>query len=103
MILLPNSKRLSPNIVHSVKGYVRGRVQGVGFRYFVRNTAQMHGLNGYARNLPDGRVEFLLQGEAVAVERVIEQIRSGPRHARVEELRLEAPQDQPLQTGFITR
>ena len=53
--------------MHSVRGYVRGRVQGVGFRYFVRRAAEMHGLCGYAVNLADGRVEFLLQGDAEAV------------------------------------
>ena len=72
----------------SVKGHVRGHVQGVGFRYFVRSVAHRHGLGGYALNLADGRVEFLLQGEADHIEQVIEQIRSGPRHARVDEVSL---------------
>jgi len=57
--------------MHSIKGTVHGRVQGVGFRYFVRTVAQRHGLCGYAQNLADGRVEFLLQGEADAVEQAI--------------------------------
>jgi len=72
----------------SVRGYVRGHVQGVGFRYFVRNLAHRYGLGGYALNLADGRVEFLLQGETDHIETVIEQIRSGPRHARVDEVSL---------------
>ena len=56
----------------SVKGFVRGRVQGVGFRYFVRSCAQSRELTGYAINLADGRVEFLLQGEPSAIDEVIE-------------------------------
>lgn len=87
----------------SVKGLVSGRVQGVGFRYFVRSSAQMHGLTGYAINLADGRVEFLLQGEMAAIERVIEQIRNGPRHARVDDVTLEQPRESEVYTGFVTR
>jgi len=86
----------------SVKGLVSGRVQGVGFRYFVRSSAQMYGLSGYAINLADGRVEFLLQGEPAAIERVIEQIRTGPRHARVDEVTLEPARDRELLQGFVT-
>ena len=87
----------------SVKGLVSGRVQGVGFRYFVRRSAQMHGLSGYALNLADGRVEFLLQGDLAAIERVIEQIRCGPRHARVDEVTLEPPREREAYTDFVTR
>ena len=97
----------------SVKGHVRGHVQGVGFRYFVRSVAHRHGLGGYALNLADGRVEFLLQGEADHIEQVIEQIRSGPRHARVDEVSLATsreavpreavPQDMVLYDGFDIR
>ena len=72
----------------SVLGHVRGHVQGVGFRYFVRSVAHRHGLGGYVLNLADGRVEFLLQGETDHIETVIEQIRSGPPHARVDEVSL---------------
>lgn len=90
-------------MVNSVRGFVRGRVQGVGFRYFVRSCAQTQGLNGYAINLADGRVEFLLQGDAAAIDRVVAQIRRGPRHARVDELSLEAPCETDPCNGFITR
>ena len=88
---------------NSVRGFVSGRVQGVGFRYFVRRCAEHYGVSGYAVNLRDGRVEFLLQGDAAAVDRVVEQIRSGPRHARVDEVVLEAPMLREKLNGFITR
>ena len=88
--------------MHSVKGYVSGRVQGVGFRYFVRSAAQTQGVSGYALNLADGRVEFLLQGDPGAVERVIAQIRSGPRHARVDAVDLEPARDMDPRDGFCT-
>ena len=89
--------------MHSVRGYVRGRVQGVGFRYFVRCLAQQHQLNGYAHNLRDGRVEFLLQGEPAAVEQAIAQIRTGPSYSRVDAVKLEDACDQPAVEGFGTR
>ena len=69
--------------MHSVRGYVAGRVQGVGFRYFVKRHADRAAVSGYAKNLPDGRVEILLQGEKTAVSSVVESIRSGPSWSRV--------------------
>jgi acylphosphatase len=63
---------------------VSGRVQGVGFRYFVHDAATREGVTGYVRNLPDGRVEAHVEGEAEAVTRVERAIRSGPGGARVE-------------------
>jgi len=89
--------------MHSIKGYVSGHVQGVGFRYFVRSLARQHDLNGYAHNLADGRVEFLLQGAPAAVEQVVAQIRIGPRYSRVDAVRLEAARDLPASEDFDTR
>jgi acylphosphatase len=63
---------------------VSGRVQGVGFRYFVHDAATREGVTGYVRNLPDGRVEAHIEGDAEAVTRVERAIRSGPGGARVE-------------------
>ncbi|MCP4768660.1 MAG: acylphosphatase [Gammaproteobacteria bacterium] len=88
--------------MHSIKGYVTGHVQGVGFRYFVRSQAQQHGLSGYAHNLADGRVEFLLQGEPSAVEQVIALIGNGPRYARVDAVSLDAARDLPVSEEFGT-
>jgi len=83
----------------SVTGFVSGRVQGVGFRYFVMRHAQAENLGGYVRNLDDGRVQFLLHGEAAAVAEVIEKIRIGPAHARVSDLVVEDT-DQ-VTSGFV--
>jgi acylphosphatase len=57
---------------------VSGHVQGVGFRYFVRGLAAAAGVAGSARNLPDGRVEVVLEGAADAVRSVIADL-DGPR------------------------
>lgn len=64
---------------------VTGQVQGVGFRWYVARLARELGLGGYARNLPDGRVEVLATGhDADALARLEAGLRVGPSHARVE-------------------
>ncbi len=67
---------------------VSGRVQGVGFRYFARRTATRLGLAGWVRNLPDGRVEALAEGNPEALRRFEEELRSGPTLASVREVRV---------------
>jgi acylphosphatase len=62
---------------------VRGRVQGVGYRYFVLRAAASLGLGGWARNLPDGSVEVVAEGSEAALTRLEEQLREGPGLARV--------------------
>jgi acylphosphatase len=62
---------------------VNGRVQGVGFRYFVVREAQALGLAGWVRNLPDGRVEVLASGAADIVNAFEGRLWQGPPHARV--------------------
>ena len=49
---------------------IGGRVQGVGFRWFAKDAAAREGVCGYVRNLPDGRVEAFVEGDAEAVTRV---------------------------------
>jgi acylphosphatase len=63
---------------------VRGRVQGVGFRWFIQELAALEGAAGWVKNLPDGGVEALVQAEADAVLRIDRQIRRGPSSARIE-------------------
>ena len=65
---------------------VRGRVQGVGFRYALVEVAAMHGVAGWVRNRRDGTVEALVQGEGAAVEAVFAWCRRGPPAARVDEV-----------------
>jgi len=62
---------------------VYGRVQGVGFRAFVRRRALELGISGYARNMPDGSVEVLARGTASALAALYEDLERGPRYALV--------------------
>ena len=64
--------------------YVEGRVQGVGFRFFVEDEANRLGLRGYVRNLYDGRVEVYALGEEVSLERLRRRLEQGPPGSRVE-------------------
>ena len=63
--------------------YISGRVQGVGYRYFAQRAASALGLNGYARNLDDGRVEVYASGAAEALSDFSARLREGPRWADV--------------------
>ena len=64
---------------------VSGVVQGVGFRWFAARHARALGLTGWARNLPDGRVEIVAAGaDADVLGRLEARLRDGPAHARVE-------------------
>lgn len=65
--------------------WVRGRVQGVGFRWWTRATAlEIGGLLGYVSNLGDGRVQVVAEGERERCERLLDWLRTGDTPGRVE-------------------
>ena len=74
---------MSASTVRTVHVLVQGTVQGVGFRYHCAYTAQELGVVGQVRNLPDGDVEVMAQGESDAVARLISWLKRGPRWASV--------------------
>ena len=63
---------------------VRGRVQGVGFRWFVEREAHILGIAGWVRNNADGSVEIMAQGTRDQLTRLRSRLREGPRAARVD-------------------
>ncbi len=65
---------------------VAGRVQGVGFRWAVEDGARREGLTGWVRNLPDGRVEAVFEGDGEQVQRMVDLCRRGPAAVRVEDI-----------------
>jgi acylphosphatase len=62
---------------------VRGRVQGVGFRWFVARTARRLGLTGHARNLPEGTVEVVATGDPAELDQLAQALTQGPPGAVV--------------------
>jgi len=82
---------------------ISGRVQGVGFRWFAERQAVEYGVNGYVRNLSDGRVEVLAQGDDEVLEAFCEKLREGPPFARPENLSLEAVSINSEIQGFHIR
>lgn len=82
---------------------IAGRVQGVGFRYFTEDAALREGLSGYVRNLPDGRVEAFIEGDADAMSRVEAALWRGPRGARVDDIAIEQTAACGGFTGFRIR
>lgn len=67
---------------------VSGRVQGVFFRFECAERARARGLGGFVRNLPDGRVEAVFEGDPEAVDFMVDWCRRGPRLARVEDVQV---------------
>ena len=77
-------------------GRAVGRVQKVGFRMFVRNTAREFNVTGWVKNMSDGSVTMELQGEPMVVEYVIDKIKAGRGRIKVTELELS---DLPVAEG----
>lgn len=86
-----------PKSVHVV---ISGRVQGVGFRYWVQNTARDLGISGWVRNRRDGSVEAVFSGASADVDRMIDASRQGPAYASVDSLQ-EHEWEETVADGFL--
>ena len=82
---------------------VSGRVQGVFFRDTTQREARRLGVDGWVRNLDDGTVEAVFEGDAPSVEAMLDFCRRGPERARVDRLEVEATQPLEGLAGFEVR
>jgi acylphosphatase len=82
---------------------VRGRVQGVGFRWFVEREAHILKIAGWVRNNPDSTVEVLAQGTSEQLAGLHQRLREGPRAARVDEVEVKEADAIPGLTSFQVR
>lgn len=89
--------------MRAVRFLVSGRVQGVFFRAGTHERAQTLGVRGFARNLPDGRVEVLAIGGDDAIEALAQWLRQGPPRAQVDEVERMDAQEPPGIGGFEVR
>lgn len=83
---------------------VRGRVQGVGYRWFVSREADRLGVRGFARNLPDGTVEVVADGSDESLQTLERAIEQGPSFARVATVeKTDVPHEVQLPSSFEAR
>ena len=82
---------------------IGGRVQGVGYRLFAEAAAAIEGVHGFVRNLPDGKVEAVVEGDQESVDRVELKLRRGPPGARIETFEVESAAPTYRATGFSIR
>ncbi len=73
-------------MMERVRIFASGRVQGVLFRDFTQKWASSFGLTGWVRNLPDGRVEVLVEGKRDKIDQLVDKLRQGPQMARVDHI-----------------
>ena len=73
-------------MIKKVRLILSGRVQGVGFRFWVKGKVKELGLNGWVRNLETGQVEVVLEGEESLVKKMVSECRQGPMLARVDKM-----------------
>ena len=83
--------------------WISGRVQGVCFRAYTSDEARMLGLDGWVRNLYDGSVEALFEGDRDRVDLAVAWCRHGPAHARVTDVELKWETPQADLEGFTIR
>lgn len=84
-----------------IHGLVSGRVQGVGYRLFVRSSARTLGIAGWVRNLPDGRVELSAQGTEAALEDFEDALWAGPPLSKVQSLEIDREDPDPRLAEFV--
>jgi acylphosphatase len=98
-----------PRVIYTVAMLVarrlvlRGRVQGVGFRFFAEDLAQREGVHGWVTNRADGAIELFIEGDREAVDRLEGRLRHGPPGARVDAVTADDDVPTGRATGFRVR
>ena len=98
---MTSAKDQSPTLAR--RFVVRGRVQGVGFRWFVEREAHILQIAGWVRNNPEGTVEVLAHGTRDQLAGLHSRLREGPRAARVDEVQVSEAEPVPGLTSFQVR
>jgi len=72
----------------AVRLYIKGTVQGIFFRQFIKDNAEKINVKGFARNLEDGRVEVFMEGNNEDVDKMTELCRKGPKHSKIDDVEI---------------
>ncbi len=99
---MAKAKKKGPDKVIAVRVVIEGRVQGVGFRWWVNEWANARGLEGWVRNRREGTVEALFYGPESVVRHMVEFCSEGPPDARIRNIR-EYEDEVPDDPGFVQR
>ncbi len=67
----------------AVRLYIKGTVQGVFFRQFIKENAERQDVRGFVRNLEDGRIEVFIEGNVENVDKMVELCKKGPKHSQI--------------------
>ena len=95
-----NTARDNKEII-SARLLITGKVQGVYFRFNMQQIAKKNSVVGWVRNLPDGRVEALLNGNKIDVNNVVEWSKIGPENSRVDEVKIEYGEHSREYSDFV--
>jgi acylphosphatase len=95
-----NTARDNEEII-SARLLIKGKVQGVYFRFNMQQIAKKNSVVGWVRNLPDGRVEALLNGNKIDVNNVVEWSKIGPENSRVDEVKIEYGEHSREYSDFV--
>jgi acylphosphatase len=90
-------------VLVAVRVRFRGRVQGVSFRYYAKRFADEYDVKGWIRNMDDGSVEAIMEGEEAAVMKVVELCRTGNPNASVTDVELRKMEYTGRYSGFVIR
>lgn len=88
---------------NQLHAWVQGKVQGVGFRLYVRQRAIDLPVSGWVRNLNDGRVELLVEGSRPDLESLLTALRQGPRGSQVSDVQVEWAEPSGGLQGFSVK
>lgn len=91
---------MPPRRTRQIVALASGRVQGVGYRAFCADEAMRLEVTGYARNLPDGRVEVVAEGDEATLRQFVARLREGPAFARVSEVTFRWEEPTGTYAGF---
>lgn len=85
----------------SVRLYIKGLVQGIFFRSFIKTNAEKYNVKGFTRNLEDGRIEVFLEGNSPDVNKMMELAQQGPKHSQIKDVQIKPERFQGFKTFKI--